>query len=365
MRPKNMILLVVAVGCGLVASYMTQQLLANRERAVPTVKLLVAKKRIPAYTAIKDPDAMFTEKEFPENVAPKKAVTSTAEAKDKRTNKVLNEEEILLVDDLADSKSEGLSVALPPGERAVAIKVNAEKSVAGFVLPGSRVDVLATLNNERTGKESRIILQNMLVLAVDNKETKDADQRSMIGQTVTLSAKIEEAQKLSLAQSLGELQLVLRPFGDNAFVHQPAVNRKDLERAPTDNSGTDPKEEETARASQQPAPVPVLPPIIQDAPEKKEVKVVEAPPPPKKVIQTHTLTILVGERQQKAVFTKEPGQKAWRNGQIGRTPEEVLDGNTTKVSAGEAPPAEAAAPAEPGAEQPRDPAKTPAPKNDK
>lgn len=349
MKPKNMILLIVAVGCGLAASYMTSQLLANRDRAVPTVKLLVAKKRIPAYTAIKDPDALFAEKEFPENIAPKKGVGNSAEIKDKRTNKVINEDEPLLADDLADAKTEGMSVALPPGERAVAIKVNAEKLVGGFVLPGTRVDILATLNNERTGKESRIILQNMLVLAVDNKETKDADQRSMIGQTVTLSAKPEEAQKLSLAQSLGELQLVLRPFGDNAFINQPAISRRDLERMPTEVSSAELKEEDGGQARPQAPAVPILPPVIQDAPKEPE-KVVEAPPaPPRKVVETHTLVIQNGfDRFQKAVFTREPGQKVWKNGQIGRTPEEILDANTVKVTPGEGAAADPA-PSEPGA----------------
>jgi Flp pilus assembly protein CpaB len=349
-KPKNVILLVVAVGCGLAASYMTSQLLANREKAVPTVKLLVAKKRIPAYTAIKDPDAMFTEKEFPENVAPKKAVANAADVKDKRTNKVLNEEEILLVDDLADAKSEGLAVSLPPGERATSIKVNAEKSVAGFVLPGSRVDVLATMNSERAGKETKLILQNMLVLAVDNKDTKDADQRSMAGQTVTLSAKLEEAQRLQLAQSAGELQLVLRPFGDSTYQHVRATSLKDLDRPLSTDSVVDPKEEEAAQARPQAAPVPILPPVADQPKEKEEPKpVVQAPPPPK--VETHTMVIQNGaDHYQKAIFTREVGHKAWKNGQIGRTPDEVLEGATTKLGAVDQPAPVAAN--EPGAAPP-------------
>ena len=58
MKPKNMILLAVAIGCGLGASYLTSQLLANREKVVPNVKVLVAKKRLPGYTLIKDPEAL-------------------------------------------------------------------------------------------------------------------------------------------------------------------------------------------------------------------------------------------------------------------------------------------------------------------
>jgi Flp pilus assembly protein CpaB len=325
MKPKNMILLVVAVGCGLTASYLTSQLLANREKTIPTIKLLVAKKRVAGYTLLKDPEVWFVEKEFPENVAPKKAVTNFADAKDKRTNKVLNEETVLLMDDLADAKSEGISATMGPGERAVAIRVNAEKSVAGFVLPGSRVDVVATVNTENVGKESKIILQNMLVLAVDTKDAKDPDQRSILGQTVTLAAKPEEAQRLALASTLGELQLILRPFGDREISHIPASHARDLDH-PIEGGGSEAKEEVAAT---QPTNnlVPKLPPVIAaKEEEKKEVT------PPEPVVkrpsyEIHTIVIQNGENQQKAIYTREAGgnNKKWNNGQIGRVPDEAQE----------------------------------------
>jgi pilus assembly protein CpaB len=331
-----MILLVVAVGCGLVASYMTQQLLANREKEVPTVKVLVAKKRIASYTNIKDPEALFVEKEFPENVAPKKAVSSFAEAKDKRTNKALAEEAVLLLDDLADAKTEGLAASMGPGERAVSIRVNAEKSVAGFVLPGSRVDVVATMNADgASGKESKIILQNMLVLAVDTQAEKDPEKRSILGQTVTLSAKPEEAEKLALAQSLGELQLILRAFGDKEVVHVKQVRRGDLDRPHSPDNSSD-KEEEPTRAAAAP-PVPVLPPVVAAGPEEKPAPVVEAPP--EKRYETHTLTIQNGENQQKAIFTREEGQKTWSNGQVGKVPDEALQAQSQPKRGPAKPPA--------------------------
>jgi Flp pilus assembly protein CpaB len=328
MKPKNMILLIVAIGCGLAASYLTSQLLANRDKTVPTVKVLVAKKRVPAYTLLKDPESLFVEKEYPENVAPKKAITNFADAKDKRTNKVLNDEVILLGDDLADAKTEGLPAQLPPGERGISINVNAQKSVAGFVLPGSRVDVAATLNVDGTGKEAKIILQNMLVLAVDTKDTKEADQRSIIGQTVTLSAKPEEAMRLLLAQSMGDLQLILRPFGDRDTASVKPVRVKDLDN-PLVASNSDAKEDEAAPARSAAPLVPVLPAVVKaTAPEEKE-KVEEkpaAPPVPEKRIETHTIWIQSGENIQKAIFTREEGDPSWKHGQIGRAQDETGEG---------------------------------------
>jgi len=361
MKPKNVILLLVALGCGLGASYLTSQLLANREKTVPTVKLLVAKKRMPAFALIKDPEALFAEKEFPENVAPKKAVMAFADVKDKRTNKVLNEEEVLLSDDLADSKTEGLAVQIAPGERAVAIKVNAEKSVAGFVLPCSRVDVVATVNNETAGKESKIILQNMLVLAVDTKDSKDPDQRSILGQTVTLSAKPEEAQRLTLAQSLGELQLILRPFGDREVSTIKPTRAGDLNKT-SDGGSAELKEEEGTPARVASAPlVPVLPPVVQDGPADKAPE--PAPPePPAKKVQTHVMVIISGENRSTGVFTKEEGTQSWKHGQIGRMSDETLEQINEKNAAADKAAEKAAEKAADPKQAPKAPARPPAPK---
>jgi pilus assembly protein CpaB len=351
-----MFLLVVAVGCGLAASYLTQQLLANRDKAFGTVKVLVAKKRISSYTLVKDPEALFTEKDLPENFVPKKAITTFADVKDKKINKVLSEDSILLLDDLADAKTEGLSANLGPGERAVAIRVNAEKSVAGFVIPGSRVDVVATVTTEPgpgqpSVKESKIILQNMLVLAVDTKDNKEPDQRSILGQTVTLAAKPEEAQRLALAQTLGELQLILRASGDREPVHLKPLRASDLNNPLVEGGGSDSREDEAARAHQTAAPVPVLPAVVGQAPEEKpEEKPAPVAEVPAKKVETHTMTIQNGENAQRAIFTRDEGEAAWKNGQLGRIPDDVLDAQgTTKVGTG----------AEPA---PRGPARPPAAK---
>src|SRR5881275_2444758 len=92
MKPKTMILMVVAVACGLGASYMTSKLLAERKQDdKPTVPVLVAKIRVPGWVAIKEPEKYFEIKHFPPDVAPAKALTEFAELKDQRLNKYLDE----------------------------------------------------------------------------------------------------------------------------------------------------------------------------------------------------------------------------------------------------------------------------------
>src|SRR3954453_4087703 len=174
---------------------MTSRLLAGRNKEVPTVKILVAKKKVPAFTVVKDPELFFVEKEFPQDLAPRKAVTAFDRVKDKRLNKPLAEDGVLNEDDLLDPKMDGMAAQMAPGERAIAIKVNAESLAGGFVLPGSRVDVVSTMRGGPDNAESKIILQNMLILSVDTQSNKDPEKQAILGQTVTLSAKPEEAQR--------------------------------------------------------------------------------------------------------------------------------------------------------------------------
>jgi RNA polymerase sigma factor (sigma-70 family) len=121
-------------------------------------------------------------------------------------------------------KPEGLSGVLQPGERAIAIRVTAEAGVSGFVLPGSRVDVICTTRGTET--TSKVILQNLRVLAVDQMVKEKADQPGPAASTVTLAAKPEEATRLALASSLGELRLALRGPADDKAV-APIVTRKE------------------------------------------------------------------------------------------------------------------------------------------
>lgn len=104
-----------------------------------------------------------------------------------------------------------LSRQVSPGMRALAIPVNAVSGVAGFVLPGDRVDILLT--REVAGStESRvtdIILQNIMVLGIDQVSDQTRERPEVV-RTVTVEATPEQAQKLALAQQVGTMSLALR-----------------------------------------------------------------------------------------------------------------------------------------------------------
>ncbi len=324
MKPKTMMLMVVAIGCGLVASYMTSKLLAERNAPPveePKVKILAAKTRVPAWAPIKEPEKYFEEKEVPESLAPKKGLHELSKIKDQRLVVALSEGEYVLEDKLVNVEQAGLIAKLPPGMRAIALKVNAESLAGGFVLPGYRVDVVSTTRGNPHESSSKIILQNMLVLAVDTIANRDNQTNSILGSTVTLAATPEEAQRLSLAAALGELRLTLRTPDDNKIVRLPGAKWDDLGKPTRDNLAG--KEEEEPVALVSAPPVPPLPPLPKDAPpsmslaEKAPEKKPESTPPPPPP-ETHTMTIVSGDYVQRAVFTRDPVAKVWTNGSLNR-----------------------------------------------
>lgn len=104
-----------------------------------------------------------------------------------------------------------LSTALSPGMKAVSIRVNDVLGVAGFVLPGDRVDVMLTRGNMNNDEEAYVdvLLQGVKVLAIDQIADDRKDQPSVV-QTVTFEVSTEEAQKLTLGATVGTLSLALR-----------------------------------------------------------------------------------------------------------------------------------------------------------
>ncbi|TCD16180.1 Flp pilus assembly protein CpaB [Oricola cellulosilytica] len=120
-----------------------------------------------------------------------------------------------------------LSTALDPGMKAVSIRVNDVLGVAGFVLPGDRVDIMLT----REGTTD-VLLQGVKVLAIDQLADDRANQPS-IARTVTMEVSTLEAQKLTLAATVGILSLALRNSASSEVEAINPVNINDLGGGPT------------------------------------------------------------------------------------------------------------------------------------
>ena len=103
----------------------------------------------------------------------------------------------------------GLSAVIGQGRRAITVRVNEVVGVAGFALPGNFVDVLVNTQDERDRPVSKIVLERILVLAVAQEASRD-DTKPRVVNAVTLEVTPEQAERIDLARSVGNLSLVLR-----------------------------------------------------------------------------------------------------------------------------------------------------------
>jgi pilus assembly protein CpaB len=111
----------------------------------------------------------------------------------------------------AENAGAGLPALIPPGMRAVSVRVNEVVSVAGFVTPGTRVDVLLTGNPGSNGEEqTTTVLQNVAVLASGHQLERTSTGEAQNTAVITLLVSPDDAQRLTLASSEGHIQLSLR-----------------------------------------------------------------------------------------------------------------------------------------------------------
>jgi pilus assembly protein CpaB len=132
---------------------------------------------------------------------------------------VVRNEPILPMKLASKEAGSGLPPAIPPGLRAVSVRVNEVIGVAGYVLPGTRVDVVATLNptTQTQDMTSKIVLTDVLVLAAGTKLEQPNDKEKPVAVTVvTLLVDPDEAERLTLASNEGKIQLALRNPLDRA-----------------------------------------------------------------------------------------------------------------------------------------------------
>ena len=122
-----------------------------------------------------------------------------------------------------------LSTLLPPGKRAVAVRISAESSAGGFVLPNDRVDVLLTVASAGKGEHSTsTILRNVPVLAIDQtvdgkskdekdeRDDKNKSKAGVVGKTATLELDPSQVEILAAGDASGTISLALRSASDNA-----------------------------------------------------------------------------------------------------------------------------------------------------
>ena len=121
----------------------------------------------------------------------------------------------------------GLPSIIQEGKRAISVKVNEVVGVAGFALPGSFVDVMVNTTDSKDKSISKIVLRNILVLAVA-QDAKLIDAKPKVVNAVTLEVTPHEAETLDLARSVGTLSLILRNPIDRKDSGTIGIRREDI-----------------------------------------------------------------------------------------------------------------------------------------
>lgn len=131
------------------------------------------------------------------------------------TRSAIAENELVLERALLHAGAGGsLAAVITPGMRAVTIPVNEVAGVAGFAFPGNYVDVLLSTRDDSGQATSKIVLQRVLVLAVDQERSVKDETKGRIGKAVTLEVTPQQAEKIDVARAVGTLSLALRSQED-------------------------------------------------------------------------------------------------------------------------------------------------------
>lgn len=219
MRPKSMVLIMIALGCGLVASIGISQVMESRTGQAPaeaTQEIYVAMTDIPVGSPI-TPQLVKLEK-WPKERVPTGAVTDIKDIEGKMPKTPLFSGEPIMVAKLSDSLG-GTGERIPKGYRVMSVKVSTDTGVSGLILPGDRVDILVFLkrNGEIQSTGTRTILKDVCIFAVDGKINRETDTDGNVEnvKTVSVLVKPDQVEKLMLADQLGRLSLSLRRADDD------------------------------------------------------------------------------------------------------------------------------------------------------
>ncbi|HEY4232544.1 MAG TPA: Flp pilus assembly protein CpaB [Lacipirellulaceae bacterium] len=343
MRPKSLLLLVLALGCGLVASIGISQVLernANQNGDVQTSPIYIAVHNI----NLGDPiDAsMVSLQEWPKDRIPPGAIAQLDDLKGRRPRTaIIQGEPILDAKLLKPGQLADPITSIPRGFRLKTISVDATKSAAGLLSPGDRVDIQVFVKlNPRNGADaskSKIILQNIRVFAVDQtvQRSRDGGEEHTIAKTISLLLTPEQATKMNLAEHMGEISLIPRNPDDEEAANTAEFSSDDL----LSDGGKSSREQEQGRekaTEKKPSPVSSLLAAIQ-----------EHVPPPKPPFR---MEIVEAQDVREILFdaiSGRPIRDETANSKSGKKPASVAPAATAAPAANVAPTAPTAPPADP------------------
>jgi pilus assembly protein CpaB len=211
-RTRLLLIGFVALALGAIVSYTVYRTLQTRTGgdAAPGVDVVVAANDISVGSKVTEGDVKvvrYTATDLPPNAFHLK--TSVV---GRGAILPISRGEFFLPSKLAgENAGSGMQSLIPPGMRAVSVRVNEVIGVAGFVVPGTRVDVLLTGNPSGSNdQQTTTVLENVAVIATGQKLERNTAGEPQVTPVITLLVSPDDAQKLTLATTQGKIQLALR-----------------------------------------------------------------------------------------------------------------------------------------------------------
>ncbi len=227
-RIRIFVILALAIGAGGALAYGTYNYLQNvpvKTVSVPTRTVMVASADLQTGTELRPDDVKSVE--WPATSIPASAFGRPGDLVGRSLITPVVQNEPILEAKLAPKEAGvGLPPAIPSGMRAMSVRVNEVIGVAGYVLPGTHVDVLATASptDQHVDTTSKLVLPNVQVLMAGTKMEQPGDKGKPVQVTVvTLLVTPEQAERLTLASTEGKIQLALRNPLDNTMPSTPGV----------------------------------------------------------------------------------------------------------------------------------------------
>jgi pilus assembly protein CpaB len=290
MSGRTILMVLLALVFGSTAAIGVVQLTRKPPQAMAapeTVGVVVAAKDVPRFTTLTAD--MLHVQQFPKDMAPPGCASRIEEVIDRVYDSHLVKDEPVMEAKLSPKGSgRGMPSVIPMGMRAVTIRTpNVATGVAGFILPGSRVDVLCTLrsngqqDDETGGGMTTTLLQNVEIIAVDQRIEAPSENKVDIKElrSVTLLLTPDQANTIELAHNAGTLTLILRHYQDTeSVVTGPATlaNIKgEKPRAPARDTTLDDRLKEMLEKGSK-----LLATLEASAKDRKEQAPVAVAPPP-------------------------------------------------------------------------------------
>ncbi len=274
-RTRLLMIGVVALALGAFVSLLVYKNLQGRGSSSnePGADVIVAANDIQVGARIEEHDVRLVK--YPASALPAGTYGARAKVLGRGVILPISKGEFILPSKLApENAGSGLPSLIPPGMRAVSVRVNEVVSVAGFVGPGTRVDILLTgTPNGSSENQTTTVLQNVAVIAAGHTLERNAAGDAQNTPVITLLVSPDDAERLTLASSEGHIQLALRNPLDTQQDEVAPANAKGLYKGGTPAAPAPVRPHPVRQQkAQQPAPPPsVLSVEVYQGDKKKEV----------------------------------------------------------------------------------------------